>query len=175
MHQVLRTSALYLAAFLPLASHAQPHGEAADNAADKAAIQAIIQNEQDAWNRGDAQAFCSHFAADGSFTNIVGMQTYGYAPFLKQHERIFGTIYKGSHNVLALGTLRFLRPDVAVADVDSTLSHIVSAPPGTPLFPDGSIHTKLQLVLTRQNGTWQVDAFHNVTVNPHIADGGPPQ
>ncbi len=146
---------------LPTSSHAQ----APD---DTAAIHAIVQELRDAWNRGDAQAFATHFAGDGSFTNVVGMQTYGKAPFLKQHQRIFSTIYKGSHNEFTLGTLRFVRPDVAIADVDSVLSKTVARPPGILAYPDGSVHTRLQLVLSREHGTWQIDAFHNVAMNPAV-------
>ncbi len=168
MHLALRTSAVFLAALSPVTVHAQQDQ-------DKAAIQSIVQAEQDAWNRGDADAFSTHFAADGSFTNIVGMQTYGRVPFQQQHARILSTIYKGSHNEFTIGTLRFIRPDVAIADVDGILSKIVRVPPGSPVFPDGSIHVKLQLVLSKENGTWQIDAFHNVVVNPALAGGIPPK
>jgi uncharacterized protein (TIGR02246 family) len=101
------------------------------------------------------------------------MQTYGLEPFLKQHERIFATIYKGSHNEFTLGVVRFVRPDVAVADVDSVLSKTVSVPPGIVLGPDDSMHTRLQMVLSKEHGVWQIDAFHNVAVNPALA--GPPK
>jgi uncharacterized protein (TIGR02246 family) len=137
---------------------------------DKTAIETIVHDEQEAWNRGDAKAFSIHFANDGSFTNIVGMQTYGVAPFLKQHERIFATIYKGSHNEMVLGKLRFVRPDVAVADVDSIVTHAVSVPPGIAVGTDGALHTKLQLVLTKEDGVWRIDAFHNVAVNAAAAN-----
>lgn len=140
---------------------------------DRAAIKAIVSEEQEAWNRGDAKGFCAHFAPDGSFTNVIGMQTYGYAPFLKQHERIFSTIYKGSHNELSIGTLRFIRPDVAIADVDSVLSKTNAVPPGLATFPDGALHTKLQLVLARQDGQWIIQAFHNVAINPAVLNGPP--
>ncbi len=101
------------------------------------------------------------------------MQTYGLEPFLKQHERIFATIYKGSHNEFTLGVVRFVRPDVAVADVDSVLSKTVSVPPGIVLGPDDSMHTRLQMVLSKEHGVWQIDAFHNVAVSPALA--GPPK
>ena len=168
MRVLFQALAFSVPALTPLFSHAQ-----AD--ADKAAIQAIVQDEQDAWNRGDAHAFAAHFAPDGSFTNIIGMQTYGIEPFFKQHEHIFATIYKGSHNELKLGRTQFIRPDVAVADVDSVLSHFVSVPPGTPLGNDGAVHTRLQLVLSKENGQWRIDAFHNVVLNEALANAGPPR
>ena len=159
--------------FLWLLPVALPFAVGAQQKEDKAAIQALVQDEQEAWNRGDARAFAAHFAKDGSFTNIVGLQTYGLTPFLKQHERIFSTIYKGSHNELTIGKLRFLRPDVAVADVDSVVTKAVSVPSGIVLGADGGVHTKLQLVLSKEEGIWQVDAFHNVAVNPAYANPHP--
>lgn len=165
----------WLPSILTLAGLGSTSAAQAQSPTDKAAIQAIVQDEQDAWNRGDAQAFAAHFAPDGSFTNIVGMQTYGVEPFLKQHQYIFSTIYKGSHNEFKLGKTQFLRPDVAVADVDSVLSHFVSVPPGTPLGSDGAVHTRLQLVLSKDNGQWRIHAFHNVVVNEALANAGPPR
>ena len=67
---------------------------------------------------------------------------------------------------MTLGKLRFLRADVAVADVDSVVTNAVSLPPGTAVGADGALHTKLQLVLSKENGAWRIDAFHNVAVNP---------
>ncbi len=132
-----------------------------------------MQTESDAWNRGDAKAFAAPFALDGSFTNIVGMQTYGRAPFEKQHNLIFTTIYKGTHNELTIGHLHFVRPDVAIADVDAVLSKIPQVPAWVPLGADGALHTKLQLVLSKNNGTWQIDAFHNVPVNASALQNQP--
>src|SRR6266576_4086098 len=40
---------------------------------DEAAIRSILQEEVPDWNKGDAQAYSQHFAADGTFTNIRGM------------------------------------------------------------------------------------------------------
>ncbi len=165
----------WLPSFLILAGLVSSSAARSQSPADKSAIQAIVQDEQDAWNRGDAQAFAAHFAPDGSFTNIVGVQTYGVAPFLKQHQYIFSTIYKGSHNELKLGRTQFIRPDVAVADVDSVLSHFVSVPPGTPVGADGAVHTRLQLVLSKDNGQWRINAFHNVVLNEALANAGPPR
>jgi uncharacterized protein (TIGR02246 family) len=48
-----------------------------------------------AWNKGDAQAYSRHFAADGRFTNILGMFFTGQA-FLDRHEEIFKGIFRGT-------------------------------------------------------------------------------
>ena len=36
-------------------------------------VEKILQEQTDAWNARDADAFSRHFASDGTFTNILGM------------------------------------------------------------------------------------------------------
>ncbi len=134
--------------------------------ADEAAIRAVVQGEADAWNRGDAEAFAAHYAENGSFTNVIGQQLYGKPAFVKQHAMILSTIYKGSHNTFTVGHLTFLRPDVAVVDIDGILTGFSRLPPGLQAAPDGSMHVKLQEVMTQEHGQWQIAAFHNVAVTP---------
>ncbi len=134
--------------------------------ADEAQIQAIVTSQGDAWNRGDAEAFASHYADDGSFTNVIGQQLYGKPAFIAQHARIFSTIYKGSHTTFSIGRIKFLRPDVAVVDIDGVLSGANRLPPGLKAADDGALHVKLQEVMTREQGSWWIAAFHNVAVYP---------
>ncbi len=134
--------------------------------ADEAAIRAVVQGEADAWNRGDAEAFAAHYAENGSFTNIIGQQLYGKPAFVKQHAMILSTIYKGSHNTFSIGHITFLRPDVAVVDIDGILTGFSRLPPGLKPADDGALHVKLQEVMTREHGQWAIAAFHNVAVYP---------
>ncbi len=134
--------------------------------ADEAAIRAIVQAEADAWNRGDAEAFAAHYAENGSFTNVIGQQLYGKSAFVKQHAMIFSTTYKGSHNEFSIGHLTFLRPDVAVVDIDGILTGFTRLPPSLKASDDGAMHVKLQEVMTREQDHWQIAAFHNVAVYP---------
>jgi len=133
---------------------------------DETQIRAIVESENEAWNHGDAEAFGAHYAEDGSFTNVIGQQLYGRPAFIAQHARIFSTIYKGSHNSLVIGRIRFLRPDVAVVDIDGVLSGATRLPPGLKAADDGSLHVKLQEVMTKEKGNWWIAAFHNVAVYP---------
>ena len=136
------------------------------NADDEARIRAVVQSEADAWNRGDAVAFGAHYAEGGSFTNVIGRQLYGREAFIAQHARIFSTIYKGSHNSFSVTKIMFLRPDVAVVDIDGALTGARQLPPGLKAGDDGSVHVKLQQVMTREKGEWWIAAFHNVAVYP---------
>lgn len=142
--------------------------------ADEAAIRLIVQTEADAWNRGDAQAFAAHYAENGDFTNVIGQQLYGREAFIAQHARIFSTIYKGSHNDFSVSKITFLRPDVALVDIDGVLSGALRLPPGVKAYDDGSIHVKLLEVMTKEKGNWSIAAFHNVAIVP-LPPGAPPK
>lgn len=160
---------------LTLALLSSSHAALAQNpSADEAQIRSIVQSEGDAWNRGDAEAFAAHYAENGDFTNVIGQQLYGRKAFVAQHAMIFSTIYKGSHNVFSVSKITFLRPDVALVDIDGTLSGATRMPPGLKANDDGTIRVKLLEVMTRENGTWWIAAFHNVAVSP-LPPGGPPK
>jgi len=152
----------FVVAFLssPISGFAQAHTE------DEVQIRTIVQSEGDAWNRGDAEAFGAHYAEDGSFTNVIGQQLYGRKAFIAQHAGIFSTIYKGSHNSLSVSKITFLRPDVALVEIDGTLSGATRLPPGLKAGEDGALHVKLQEVMTKEKGAWWIAAFHNVAVYP---------
>jgi uncharacterized protein (TIGR02246 family) len=161
MHSVLSTlgCALFLAAFAAPAAFAQSEK-------DKADIAAIVQGEGDAWNRGDAEGFAAHYAENGSFTNVIGQQLYGRKAFIDQHARIFSTIYKGSHITLLVTHINFVRFDVAVVDIDGTLTGALRLPPGLKAGQDGALRVKLQEVLTKETNGWTIAAFHNVAAYP---------
>ncbi len=136
-------------------------------------IAAVVAAEDDAWNRGDAQAFAARVLPDVVFTNVVGMFSVGKAPFLAQHERIFATIYKGSVNHQEIQHVTMLKPDVAIVDTLSIVKGAKHVPPGIELI-DGAIQARLEQVLVRNESGWWVASFHNVAVNPAVLAGGTP-
>ena len=142
--------------------------------ADEVQIRAIVQGEGDAWNRGDAEAFAAHYAANGTFTNVIGQQLYGREAFIAQHAKIFSTIYKGSHNTFSVSKVTFLRPDVALVEIDGALMGANRLPPGLKAGEDGALNVKLLEVMTKEKGDWSIAAFHNVAVYP-LPPGGPPK
>ena len=166
---MLRTYPLLLlvAALLSLPCAAQQSTE------DGTQIHSIVQCESDAWNRGDAEGFGAHYAEDGSFTNVIGQQLYGRQAFVAQHASIFSTIYKGSHNVLTISKITFLRPDVALVEIDGTLTGASRLPPGLKAAEDGALHVKLLEVMSKEKGSWLIQSFHNVGVYPLANQGGP--
>ncbi len=128
---------------------------------DEAAIQQLMSELAEAWNRGDAQAYGARYLAEGTFTNVNGSFYVGREAFNRRHEEVFRGIFKGTALALTTRELRFIRPDVAVVDIDASLSGL-QAPPGVQAGPDGALHTCLLLVLVKERGSWWMTAYHNV-------------
>lgn len=140
----------------------------AQTPADDTAIRRIIQDEIAAWNKGDAVAYSRHFAADGTFTNIVGQFFTGYDAFLKQHQVIFEGRFKNTTLQQDVVSLKFIRPDVAAVEVLTAVSGVVAGQlaPGTSGDATGRLRTRLLQVVAKQGGQWKVVAYHNVDVKP---------
>lgn len=136
----------------------------AHTAGDDAAIRKIVQEEADAWTRGDAVAYSRYFAQDGVFTNIRGELFTGYEAFLKRHEELFKGPYHGTTLHHDIVSLRFLRPDVAVVNVLTAVSGIQKFGPGLTPDAKGRLRTRLLQVLVKENGEWKIIDYHNVDV-----------
>jgi uncharacterized protein (TIGR02246 family) len=128
-----------------------------DHASDTAAIEKIVHG-----NPSD------HFAEDGSFTNIFGTVRYGREAFKQRHIEIIQTIFKGTSVKSSIAKLRFLRSDVAIADVSGEMTGFAKVPPGLPVGSDGILRFKLLLVLVKDNGEWWITEYHNVAVTPEL-------
>ena len=142
----------------------------AQDHSDEAAIRNIINDEVAAWNKGDAVAYSVHFAAEGTFTNILGAFYKGHDAFVKEHDHIFKTIFRGSTLQQDIASLQFADPDVAVVEV---LTAVTGA--RLPSVRSDTVDTKKRLrtrllqVIVRRGGAWKIVAYHNVEVNNAMA------
>lgn len=136
--------------------------------ADETAIRKIVQDEVAAWNRGDATAYSRQFAADGTFTNIRGQFFTGYDAFLKQHDVIFGGLFKNTALQQDIVSLKFIGPDVAVVETLNSVSGMPETAPGTAPDSKGRLRTRLLQVVAKEGGEWKIVAYHNVDVKPGV-------
>ncbi len=113
---------------------------AAQSGPDEAAIRSILQEEVTAWNKGDAQTYSQHFAADGTFTNILGMFFTGHQAFLDRHKEIFRGMFRGTVLRQDVVSLKFVRPDTAVVETLTWISGFSpsGSPPGTHTDAQGT-------------------------------------
>ena len=135
---------------------------------DETMIRNIIQEENTAWNAGDATAYSRHFAEDGTFTNVLGMFFTGYKQFLDRHEVIFKGPFRGTVAKQEVVSLKFVKDDVAIVETLATISGFSKAgpPPGVRLDETGSLKTRLLQVFVKQSGEWKIVTYHNVDIKP---------
>ncbi len=137
------------------------------------AIRELLDEQERAWQAGDAEAFSLATMPDIVFTNVVGLFSVGRAGFETQHRHIFATFYKGSIMRQAIERITFVHPDVAIVN---TLTQVTGFSALPPIFPshDGTLNSRLEQVLARDDNGWRVAAFHNVFVHPNASAAAPP-
>ncbi len=135
---------------------------------DETAIRAIVQDETTAWNAGDDAAYSRHFAEDGTFTNIRGQFFTGHQAFLERHDSIFTGIFHGSTLKQDIVSLKFVRPDVAVVEVLTSVSGFQKLSPGTSADAKGRLRTRLLQVMVKDKGEWKIVAYHNSDVKAGV-------
>jgi uncharacterized protein (TIGR02246 family) len=138
-----------LAAALPSLTVGQTAvaGRAEDEKAVRNAIAGLVQS----WNSHDMKSFAQLCAEDCDYVNISGTDEKGRAEIERHHTEIHAGKYKDSHLTASCVTVRFLRPDVALAHVGWEV-----------LYGDGNKETSFQtLVLTKEGNHWLIAAAHN--------------
>ena len=128
---------------------------------EESAIQRLLDDLTDAWNRGDAEAFGARYRDDGTFTNVFGTFHSGRAEFVRRHAEVFAGFLKGARIAMTTRKLRFVRPDVAIIDLDVAYADFQTWPPGVQPTSDG-LHASLLMVLVGAGGDWWIAAYHNV-------------
>ena len=106
-------------------------------AADESEIQRLIDDLTDAWKRGDAKAYGARFLPDGTFTNVNGEFYVGREDFDRRHADVFAGVFRGTAQSLSVKQLRFVRPDVAIADIDTEVAGAQLRPQGVAVGPMG--------------------------------------
>lgn len=122
--------------------------------ADEIAIEGLIQSFVDGWNAADGAACARPFAPDADFTAITGLKAKGRDVIAKGHDEILSTLYRGSRNSAKIESIRFLRPDVAVADVTFRFVGDVR--------PFGLEQSSCGMVCTKEDGVWYIAVFRNM-------------
>jgi uncharacterized protein (TIGR02246 family) len=135
---------------------------------DEIAIRNIIQEEITAWNAGDAAAYSRHFSEDGTFTNIRGQFFTGRQAFIDRHDYVFKGQFHGSTLKQDIVSLKFVRPDVAVVEVLTSVTGIQKLSPGTNTDDKGRLRTRLLQVIAKDGNEWKIVSYHNTDVKSDV-------
>ena len=157
MSQRSKFLALFIVAFVSVCVPVSKGQAAQNSSADEAAIRQVVKQVEDAWNAHDGKAFAAPFATDADYVVVNGMMLKGREAIEAGHTQIFTTIYKESHNVGTVKSIRFLRPDVAIVHVEWNLE-----------FKAGGEarkgHAMNTMVMAKEGGKWSIAAFHNTPI-----------
>ena len=124
---------------------------------DETAIHNIVKGIEVAWNEGDGYAFAEPFADDVDYTVWNGHFAKGKQVVAEQHHHLFNNRYKGTQQKIEMTWIRFLRDDVAVAQLEGGIVNRadLDVPRVKPL-----------MVLVKENGRWQIAVFQNTPILP---------
>ena len=129
---------------------------------DEATIRKVIEEMTDAFNNHDGKAAARMYTVDARFVSVRGDLMNGQAGIEKGLSGILTTRAKNATQRTMDVKVRFIRPDVALANVTNELSGLV-APDGHAL----PAHQEMSLrVFVKDAGVWQVAAFHNTMIAP---------
>ena len=125
-------------------------------AEDEEDIRKIIVEMTEASSRNDARAATRMYAEDADFVTGRGDRFTGRAELERQLAVVFAT--RGTVSVTTLGvTVRFIRPDVAIAHVTNELRGLIG-PDGQPRPAQRELSVR---VFAKDDGAWRVALFHN--------------
>lgn len=138
-------------------SGATGNAQAVANPAEVEAIRALMVQTTEAFNQHDAKAWTRFCTPDAQLVTVRGESMKG----VSEIEKGLATIFESRARRAILKTLdisvRFVRPDVALAHVTNEMSGVLS-PEGQPL----PSHRELSIrVVVKDQGVWRITAFHN--------------
>lgn len=131
-------------------------------------LRVILREQEEAWNRGDGNAFAKAFTEDSDFVNVRGDVFHGRAEIAARHSAIFSGPFKGSHLSLAIRRLTFLGSDVALIETDHELTNFQRMAPGIAATAPGVLRTHMKYVAVKRNGEWALVAAQNTAVSPPV-------
>ncbi len=134
-----------------------------DEVAVSEAVDRLLAEIAAAWSAGDAQAYGACYSPDGTFINTNGTIDLGRDDVVRTAEEAFQGVLAGTKVSLAVRKLRMIRPDVAVADLDTRVRGL----PAAGSEPGGEARISQMLVLVEENGRWWITAQHNAMQQTH--------
>jgi uncharacterized protein (TIGR02246 family) len=130
---------------------------------DERAIRALIESHSEALNKRDLNGASSVYSDDATIVTAAGQMYVGRAAVDKWHaEAISGP--RPLVHTHPSDTIRvyFLRPDAAIADVESHIPRPAAAD-GQPSPP---LRVPLFIALVKQEGQWRITAQRQTVASP---------
>lgn len=120
--------------------------------ADEEAIRKLWSDYIVAFNMRIPKNMAAIWADEGDLINFQGRTVKGKAEMEKLFADEQATVLKDTRMIMVLSGVRFLKPDLALADGDATVAGMFS-PDGKPLVPQKLI---VSSVVIKKGGKWTV-------------------
>jgi uncharacterized protein (TIGR02246 family) len=127
----------------------------------EAAIRATDEAFAAAWNKHDAKAMAAVWAKDGDLINPFGRVAKGRAEIEKVLQDEHSTVFKQSTYKPGAMSVRFIEPDIALAESDTEISG-VTQPDGTTT----TINVHIIRLVQKKDGKWWTVAARPVIYPP---------
>jgi uncharacterized protein (TIGR02246 family) len=113
-----------------------------------------------AWTAGDADAYGECFTEDCDYVSYDGTRATGRRPMVEAHDKLFRGVLAGSALVGEVESIRYLRPDVAIAHATGSVLM-----PWRSTLPRRRL-SRQTLVAVHTDDGWRFTALHNNRVRP---------
>lgn len=118
------------------------------------AVRQVLTNFVDIWNKNKVQTeFGKLFTSDADFVVLGGTYLKGRDEIVAHHVKIRAGIYGDSHLVWNPVRIKFVRPDVAVAEVATEIT-----------FGQNKRNTFATIVLAQETSQWFITSMENTLV-----------
>jgi len=127
---------------------------AESDAQKEQAVRKLLSSFVDIWNRNDMRtSFGKLFTSDADFVVLSGTYLKGRDEIVAHHIKIREGLYGDSHLVWNPIRVKFIRPDVAVAEVATEIT-----------FGQDKRNTFATIVLVQENSQWLITSMENTLV-----------
>jgi uncharacterized protein (TIGR02246 family) len=135
-------------------------GQAAGTYADEQAIRITIEQRRVAWNTDDVNTYARLLAEDADILSSTGRSASGREEVIRLYVEQRSGAYRGASITFTVVThIKFVRPDVAVADAEAELAGLRGAD-GNAFAP---VKGQVVFVLLKQGERWLISSIRGVT------------
>jgi uncharacterized protein (TIGR02246 family) len=122
------------------------------------AIGALVLQQQELWNRHDAQGLTALFTETADLVNVLGKHRKGSAEIFEEYDGLHKSIMKDSVVKMLAWSVKLPSPDVAIVHVNWEMTGVQKMPGwNVPDIRRGVI----TWVAVKQSGQWKFEAFAN--------------
>jgi uncharacterized protein (TIGR02246 family) len=139
---------------LVLAISIPPNARAENDTQKEQDVRKVLSSFVDIWNRNEVRtSFGKLFTSDADFVVLGGTYLKGRDEIVTHHIKIREGVYGDSHLVWNPISVKFVRPDLAVAEVATEIT-----------FGQDKRNTFATIVLVQENSKWLITAMENTLV-----------